>query len=232
MGQRNNSSEQTADGECPFLICNRPVVSLLTTCSHSPSAMTTSTSRPAPWSASDKTSFAFESTARRWPTILTQAIDGLYQAAAALSSLSSADDTAAKVEESKQIIAKVSQLKHDIGRDRPLDKLQQDSGPSVDLYNKLIDQLGAPTWFNVPWLFAECYLYRLLRSFFDTSAHWKHYDPFANQKLSAFRSSGTAIEQLAKTVEDLVNQAHVGEAAAATQEGQKVRPTEGFPNPA
>lgn len=185
--------------------------------------MTTSAARPAPWSATDKQSFAFESTAKRWPTILTQAIDGLYQASAALSATSSAQDTAAKVEESKQIIAKISQLKHDIGRDRPLENLQQDSGPSVELYNKIIAQLGSPTWFNVPWLFAECYLYRLLRSFFDTSAHWVNYDPFANQKLSAFRSSGTAIEQLAKTVEDLVNQALVGEAAASTQDGQKVR---------
>ncbi|CAO1614761.1 unnamed protein product [Sympodiomycopsis kandeliae] len=180
------------------------------------------TNRPAPCSATDKESFAFESTARRWPTILTQAIDGLYQASSALSSLSSASDTQAKVEESKKIIAQISQLKHDIGRDRPLEKLAQDAGPSVELYNRLIDTLGAPTWFNVPWLFAECYLYRLLRSFFDTSAHWKNYDPFANQKLSAFRSSGTAIEQLAKTVEDLVNKAKSGETAAGTEQGQKL----------
>lgn len=184
--------------------------------------MSANSSRPAPWSAKDQTSFAFESTAKRWPTILTQAIDGLYQASSALSSLSSAQDATARAEESKDIIAKISQLKHDIGRDRPLDELQQDSGPSVELYNKLLEQLGSPTWFNVPWLFAECYLYRLLRSFFDVSKHWQNYDPFANQKLSAFRSSGTAIEQLAKTVEDLVNQAKKGDAASATEDGKKV----------
>ncbi|PWN22259.1 DUF89-domain-containing protein [Microstroma glucosiphilum] len=178
-------------------------------------------SRPPPSSASDKQSFAYESTAKRWPTILTQAIDGLYQAASALSSSSSAQDVRAKVDESKSIIEKLSKLKHDIGRDHPLHKLEQDSGPSVDLYNSIIEE-EKPTWFTAAWLFAECYLYRLVRIYFDQSQHWKYYDPFANQKMSAFRSSGSAIEQLAKTLEDLIKQASSGQAAAGSEEGMKL----------
>lgn len=27
-------------------------------------------------------------------------------------------------------------------------------------YNKELEALDKPTWFNVPWLYAECYLYR------------------------------------------------------------------------
>lgn len=138
-----------------------------------------------------------------------------------MSTSSSAQDVRAKVDESKSIIEKLSKLKHDIGRDHALLKLEQDFGPSVDLYNSIIEQ-DKPTWFTAAWLFAECYLYRLVRSYFDLSEHWKYYDPFANQKLSAFRSSGSAIEQLAQTLEELVKQASSKEAAAGSEEGMKV----------
>ena len=30
----------------------------------------------------------------------------------------------------------------------------------VAAYNKELEDLGDPTWFDVPWLFAECYMYK------------------------------------------------------------------------
>lgn len=35
-----------------------------------------------------------------------------------------------------------------------------DGEPDVEAYNKELEILGSPTWFHVPWLYAECYLYR------------------------------------------------------------------------
>ena len=36
-----------------------------------------------------------------------------------------------------------------------------DDGKSDILdYNKELESLGSAKWFSVPWLFAECYLYR------------------------------------------------------------------------
>lgn len=186
---------------------------------------------PAPYSASDKEKAgAWDTLTRRWPIILTQAVDGLHQAASALALSSSSPDTDARVQESKQIIEQISKLKHDLGRDRQLEDIPQDAGSSVQLYNQYLEKLGRPTWFAAPWLFAECYLYRLLRTFFENSTHWKHYDPFSSQKLSAFRSSGAAIEQLAQTLEQLISQQqqqHGGagsdaNTAANTQDGLKV----------
>lgn len=30
----------------------------------------------------------------------------------------------------------------------------------MQAYNEELEALNSPTWFNVPWLFAECYMYR------------------------------------------------------------------------
>ena len=38
--------------------------------------------------------------------------------------------------------------------------LTDDGKPDVQAYNDELRALGTPSWFNVPWLYAECYLYR------------------------------------------------------------------------
>ncbi|CEH14179.1 Uncharacterized conserved protein [Ceraceosorus bombacis] len=181
------------------------------------------------WSATDKSSFAYESTSKRWPEILAGTISGLVNAAHALSYQDDGENVTGKMEESKVIIEKLSKLKHDMGRDRPLEAIglsESDESGTAE-FDEVVKQKGW-TWFNAPWLFAECYLYRLIRSFFATSQHWKYYDPFAAQKISAFRSSGKAINELAKTVEELVRKAESAQtsnpskAAAEGGEGQKL----------
>jgi hypothetical protein len=38
--------------------------------------------------------------------------------------------------------------------------------------------------------------YRLLRSLFATSKHWKLFDPFFAQKLNTYKASGTAVHRM------------------------------------
>lgn len=38
--------------------------------------------------------------------------------------------------------------------------LTDDARQDVADYNRDLNALGSPIWFNVPWLYAECYLYR------------------------------------------------------------------------
>jgi len=169
----------------------------------------------------DPLSFAYTSTVTRWPSILTQAIDGLYQASNAL--VYSRTDQQEKISESKIIVEKISGLKHDLGRDRPLLPITSSSNePSTDLLNQTLataESKGQPlTWFSSPWLFAECYLYRLLRSFFSESKYWKAYDPFAKSKLETFQSSGNAIKALAESLEMLITKAEEEKKGGASQE--------------
>ncbi|KAN0062846.1 Hairy/enhancer-of-split with YRPW motif protein 2 [Thecaphora frezii] len=173
-------------------------------------------------------SFAYESTVKRWPAILTQVIDSIYAANHALSY--SRTNQSARIAEGKEIIEKIASLKHDMSRDRPLTPInvdrsnpeEQDDGPTTELFDRTIQE-QAWSWFSAPWLFAECYLYRLLRSFFARSTHWKRYDPFSKSKLQTFRSSGTAISELANTIEGLIKKANSAEKGAeSTPEGREI----------
>ena len=42
----------------------------------------------------------------------------------------------------------------------PYSPLPSDGFPDIEEYNKELETLGNPTWFSVPWLYSECYLYR------------------------------------------------------------------------
>ncbi|KAL9004126.1 MAG: hypothetical protein Q9188_003048 [Gyalolechia gomerana] len=119
----------------------------------------------------------------------TRAIDDLHRA------ISACEDSA-KVIEGKAIVEELSKL----------NPLVDDGKPDVVDYNKELSALGAPTWFDVPWLYAECYLYRRINTFFARSTHWKSYDVFAQQKMSTFRSSRPAVLELAAKYKEFISQ--------------------------
>ncbi|KAI9762652.1 MAG: hypothetical protein M4579_000270 [Chaenotheca gracillima] len=154
-------------------------------------------SKTPPYSTSDKTSFAYVSAAERWPIILTSAIDDVHRTIATLQ-----DDE--KREDGKRIVESLAKLKYELQHDRQLSPIADDGAADVAGYNRELEQLGSPTWFNVPWLYAECYLYRRIATFFALSKRWKNYDIFARQKMSTFKSSRPAVIELATKYKDLV----------------------------
>jgi len=93
-----------------------------------------------------------------------------------------------------------------MARDRALEPIPVDGEALTEEYNAelvRLEECGQNTWFTAPWLYAECYLYRLLRSLFATTQHWNTYDPFFSQKLNTYQASGTAVHKLAATLAEL-----------------------------
>ncbi|KAF3065322.1 hypothetical protein GL218_02747 [Daldinia childiae] len=126
-------------------------------------------------------------------------IDDLYR------SVSECEDPE-KQTEGKKIIEELARLKYELQHDRQLTPIRDDGAADVAIYNRELEQLGTPSWFNIPWLFSECYLYRRLNTSFSLSKHWKTYDVFYRQKIKTFRSSRPAVIELAARYKDLVTQ--------------------------
>ncbi|KAI1647368.1 DUF89-domain-containing protein [Daldinia loculata] len=165
-----------------------------------------------PYLTSDKSSFAYVSARDRWPVIITQAIDDLYR------SVSECEEPE-KQNEGKRIIEELARLKYELQHDRQLTPIRDDGAADVAIYNRELEQLGTPSWFNIPWLFSECYLYRRLHTSFSLSKHWKTYDVFYRQKIKTFRSSRPAVLELAARYKDLVTQIkHDGNSTSAEHE--------------
>jgi hypothetical protein len=91
-------------------------------------------------------------------TSQTGAIDDVHRAVS-----ETTDET--KRAEGKKIVEDLAKLKYELQHDRKLSPLLDDGQPDIAGYNKELEQLGTPSWFNVPWLYAECYLYRYVQQF-------------------------------------------------------------------
>ncbi|KAL6407865.1 hypothetical protein AUP68_08890 [Ilyonectria robusta] len=164
---------------------------------------------------SDPNSFASDSVRKRWPVILTSAIDDVYRA------VSAATDPEAQAE-GKKIIEQIATLKYEIEHDRKLTPIPDDGfSDEIKAYNKEIEDLGTPNWFDVPWLFSECYMYRLTK-------HWKNYDLFARQKMDTFRSSRPAVLELASKYKELIQQLSADKEITHNAQAEELMFTEMF----
>ncbi|EWC47698.1 hypothetical protein DRE_02898 [Drechslerella stenobrocha 248] len=143
-----------------------------------------------PYKTSDRNSFAFTSACKRWPVIITQAIDAVFRA------IPGPKDEV-KTKEGRKIVEELAKLKYEVQHNRALTPLRDDGLPDISHYNSALSTLGEPTWLGIPWLFAECYLYRRMAISFNLTTSWKDYDVFLGSKLKTLRSSLPAILELA-----------------------------------
>ncbi|KAK0735399.1 hypothetical protein B0T21DRAFT_367675 [Apiosordaria backusii] len=166
------------------------------------------------YSTGDPNSFAWQTGRRRWPIIITQAIDDAYRAVAHC-------DDPEKQTEGKRIVEALTKLKYEVQHDRAMTPMPDDGYPDVAAYNKELEQLGNPTWLKAPWLYTECYLFRRISTSFALSTHWKNYDVFARQKTSTFRSSRPAVLELAARYKDLITQLRSSSSSSSPEDIEK-----------
>ncbi|RSH90066.1 hypothetical protein EHS25_001399 [Saitozyma podzolica] len=146
------------------------------------------------YSPRDKQSFAYTTVIKRWPVILTNIVSSISND---LHELHSSTEPSAKdkIAEGKEIVSKISALKHEMGRNGSLTPIDDDGEANVGCYNEELQAHPEEDrhWFTMNWLFAECYLYRRLRNLFSATQHWKQYDPFFASKAETYKSSSGAI---------------------------------------
>jgi hypothetical protein len=168
-----------------------------------------------PYDPIDKAGFSYETVLKRWPVILTGVIDRLHRINHELTVEVKKGDSVLntvleeKIAEGKEIISRISGLKYRMGGDKTLDTIAEDDEADAEIYNSELRRLAADakdTWYTAPWLYAECYLYRLLRSYVSQTTHWSAYDPFFTQKQETLQGSGVAIYQIATTMHELESQ--------------------------
>uniref|UniRef100_A0A1A9UXH6 Sugar phosphate phosphatase n=1 Tax=Glossina austeni TaxID=7395 RepID=A0A1A9UXH6_GLOAU len=129
-----------------------------------------------------KKSFAYSYLRDYMPVILTQIIDNL---------LKDKDEIVRRFGEI--LIGQLSKLKYQLQTDKPFEKFENDE-PDKKLWNEFIDALPKKlnSFFRSCWLYAECYIYRKVSSFFEASPSLKSFDYFEKQK--QILQSNTMIE--------------------------------------
>ena len=142
----------------------------------------------------DPQSFAYPTARERWPKILSSAIDEIASTISGNNGLSKEDVDAGKI-----IQAKLTSLKKSMLEDAPLEPIPQDGRPDIESYNKEFDTLEDRKWQAAPWLYTECYMYRLIHTYFTLSTpFWHSFDMFATSKRSSLVGSKKGTIELVK----------------------------------
>ncbi|CAL7948318.1 unnamed protein product [Xylocopa violacea] len=161
-----------------------------------------------PLSGIYKQSFAYITIKDRLPVILTKIIDTLSRNKENIAQKYGENAT----EEVKQITGFLSKLKNEIATNKtikPIRLLPDAVDNDAEDWNRYLIKRteienGTPLWFNTLWLYCECYMYRVIAQEFALMKYIKNYDPFEEQKQTAFTNSLISIQALSTYTMNLV----------------------------
>lgn len=142
----------------------------------------------------DPESFAYSTARERWPKILSSAIDEIASTISVQNGLSKED-----VDAGKTIHAKLTSLKTSMLENTLLQPIPPDGRPDIQAYNEEFKTLKDCKWLAAPWLYTECYMYRLIHTYFTLSTpFWHSFDMFASSKRSSLVGSKKGAVELIK----------------------------------
>lgn len=162
-------------------------------------------SLPEPYYNDDKSSFAYPTVRKRWPTIIDGAIEDVQQ---------TIENHQEEASIGHKIIQQLLNTKEDFVNDaivRPFTDEEITINPHLKHYNESLENLNkikSVTWQTGSWLYLECYLYQYINNFFivNTNEFWNHYDVFQNLKDKTFKQSELGVLELCKRYETLSKQ--------------------------
>uniref|UniRef100_A0A8C3XCU4 Damage-control phosphatase ARMT1 n=1 Tax=Cyanoderma ruficeps TaxID=181631 RepID=A0A8C3XCU4_9PASS len=159
-----------------------------------------------------KGSFAYFTIKDRLPQILTRVIDTLHRHKNEFFE----EHGEKGVEAEKRAISFLSKLRNELQTDKPVTPLE-DELPDAALWNQYLDYQrnlpngnGEPSWFQSPWLYIECYMYRRIHAALALNPPINNFDVFKEGKAQNFFESQEAVialctyfQELLKNIKDL-----------------------------
>lgn len=143
----------------------------------------------------DRASFGYTTATQRWPTILRKASD----AVVAAYKESTDPET---VTQGKQIVRQILGLIEDILANKRLEPFIS-TLPGLQSYNETLAKFGHTHWLTAPWLFSECFLYRVVDVIIKSQSNWTQFDVFEVQKRGAFTASSNGVYNLVPRYKEL-----------------------------
>ncbi|XP_064913489.1 coiled-coil domain-containing protein 170 isoform X5 [Columba livia] len=170
------------------------------------------TALPVSLSGRFKGSFAYFTIKDRLPQILTKVIDTLHRHKNEFFE----EHGEKGVEAEKRAISLLSKLRNELQTDKPVTPLE-DELPDAALWNQHLDYQrnlsngnGEPSWFQSPWLYVECYMYRRIQAALAQNPPIDNFDVFNEGKVQNFFESQEAVialctyfQELLKNIKDL-----------------------------
>ena len=101
-----------------------------------------------------------------------------------------------------------------------LEPIPHDGRPDIEAYNEEFGTVKDRRWQAAPWLYTECYMYRLIHTYFTLStSFWHSFDMFATSKRSSLVGSKKGTIELVKRFRGVLQA--IGEKQAVDEETQK-----------